>query len=62
MIMKTLTYLQACKLAKQKLLECVNSYELKQRKVLRGVRFTQTSAHWSGHHNYSVALYPTSND
>ena len=60
--MNTTTYLQACKEAKRKLLECVNSYEFKQRKVLRGVRFTQTSAHWSGHHNYSVALYPDSSN
>lgn len=43
--------------ADQKLLEYVNAYEVKQRKVLKGIRFTNDSAHWSGHHNYSVALY-----
>lgn len=45
------------KIAAQKLLEIANGYEVKQRKVLRGIRYTETSAHWSGDaHDYSVKL------
>lgn len=39
------------------LLSIANRYEVKQRKVLRGVTFTETSAHWQGQaHNYSAHL------
>ncbi|PPK99001.1 hypothetical protein SAMN05444682_115146 [Parapedobacter indicus] len=45
------------KRAAKALLDIANDYEVKQRKFLRNIRFTETSAHWSGQaHDYSVAL------
>lgn len=45
------------KLAAKELLDIANSYEVKQRKFLKNIRFTDTSAHWCGlAHDYSVSL------
>jgi hypothetical protein len=39
------------------LLAVANNYEIKQRKFLKNIRFTNSSAHWSGQaHNYSAHL------
>lgn len=52
-----MTTKQVKSIAAKKLLETANCYESKTRKFLKNVQFTKDSAHWSGHHNYCVALY-----
>ncbi|MGJ1193781.1 hypothetical protein ACR788_23665 [Sphingobacterium siyangense] len=45
------------RIAAKELLSIANTFEVKQRKFLKNIRYTETSAHWCGHaHNYSVAL------
>lgn len=45
------------KQAAKELLGIANHYELKQRKFLKGIKYTNDSAHCIGHaHNYSVKL------
>lgn len=45
------------RIAAKALLDIANDYEVKQRKFLKNIRFTETTAHWCGlAHDYTVNL------